>query len=153
MSRAQGLRRIGELLAPALPAPARADVLLPLLRVWPAAVGEAIARETRPARVAGDGTVVVHVTSSIWASELTLMAASVAERVGSALDAPPPTLRFQVGPVPQAVTVAPVRPVPPEAMERARAVAAGVADAELREAIERALARALVRSAESMDSA
>jgi hypothetical protein len=153
VSRRQGLRRVGDLLAPALPSPERGEVLLPLLQAWPAAVGPAIAREARPSRITVDGAVVVNATSSIWASELTLMAATIAARLGEALGTPAPSLRFQVGPVPQPPAPPQFRPVSAAASARAKEVAADVRDDDLREAIERALARALVRSDEPPDSA
>ena len=41
-----------------------------LLERWPAAVGEAIARNAWPARIANDGTVHVNTADSVWAFEL-----------------------------------------------------------------------------------
>ena len=40
-----------------------------LVEVWPAAVGETIARHAWPARVARDGTLHVNTTDSVWAFE------------------------------------------------------------------------------------
>ena len=41
-----------------------------LLRAWPDAVGEEIARNAWPARIARDGTLHVATSSSAWAFEL-----------------------------------------------------------------------------------
>jgi hypothetical protein len=147
------VRRVGELLSSMLPPSSGAQDLLPMLRVWPAAVGGAIAREARPARMAADGTLVVHVTSSVWASELTLMAGPISEKLAAALGRPAPPLRFQVGPVPQPAEAAPPSPVSSVATAAAERLASQVADGELREAVEAALRRALVRSGEPPDSA
>ena len=44
--------------------------LTEITAVWPQAVGEAVAREAWPLRVARDGTLHVATTSSTWAFEL-----------------------------------------------------------------------------------
>jgi hypothetical protein len=147
------VRRVGELIGSMLPPTSGAEQLLPVLRAWPAAVGAVIAREARPARMAADGTLVVHVTSSLWASELTLMAGPISEKLAVALQRPAPPLRFQVGPVPQPALEESPPPVSSLATAAAAELAAEVADGELREAVEAALRRALVRSGEPPDSA
>lgn len=147
------MRRVGDLLGAMLPPSSGAEALLPVLRVWEVAVGEAVAREAWPARMGADGTMVVHVTSSLWASELTLLQDLLRERLTAALGAPAPPLRFRVGPVPQPAAQRVADPPSAAAREAAEALAAPVADAALREAVEAALARALVRSDTSANSA
>ena len=41
-----------------------------IVRVWPQAVGETVARNAWPARISRDGTLLVHTASSTWAFEL-----------------------------------------------------------------------------------
>ena len=147
------MRRVGDLLGPMLPPTSGAEQLLPVLRVWRAAVGAVLAREAWPARMAADGTLIVHVTSSLWASELTLMAGAVGDKLSAALGRPAPALKFRVGPVPQPVAEVPRAPVSPAATAAAERLATQVADEELRGAVQAALERALVRSDEGPDSA
>lgn len=123
---------------------------LDLTAVWPAAVGEEIARNAWPARVRGDGTLVVHVRDAIWGFELTQRAGEIAPRLPGA-----PPLRFEVGPLPDAAPPdsaldAPAsppeaRPTAEEAV-RAEGWAAAIADGELREAVARAARASLARA-------
>jgi hypothetical protein len=147
------VRRIGDLLGAMLPPASGVEQLLPVLRVWPAVVGDMIAREAWPVRTAADGTLVVHVTSSLWASELTLMAAAIRDRLTAALGRPAPPLQFRIGPVPQPPAEAPRAPVSAVATAAAERLAEQVADDELRDAVKAALERALVRSGDAPDSA
>jgi hypothetical protein len=147
------VKRVGDLLGAMLPPSSGAESLLPILRAWPAAVGAPVAREAWPARMTADGTLVVHVTSSLWASELQMLAELLREKLAAALAAPAPPLKFRVGPVPQPAAEAVVAPPPQAAVEAAERLAAQVQDAPLRDAIQAALERALVRSGEIPDSA
>ena len=63
------LRRIDGLL-PALPQGRRDQTAARARAVWAAAAGREVARNSQPIRMAG-GVLVVHCTSSTWASELT----------------------------------------------------------------------------------
>lgn len=118
-------------------------VLAAVRERWADVVGEAVARNTAPARTSA-GAVVVACSSASWSAELALLAPTIAarlqERLGQAVE-----LRFEVG----EVTVAddgPVRGVPapaPGAAAEARRIAADVGPAELRESLERAIARTL----------
>src|ERR687897_888182 len=89
-----------------------------IVKAWPTAVGDSIARNAWPARVSRDGTLHVATSSSAWAFELGLLEADIRERLGAALgpDAPPP-LRFAPGRLPQppreAAGERPVQPPPP----------------------------------------
>ena len=59
----------------------------PVVDAWPAAVGEEIARNAWPARLARDGTLHVHTKDSIWAFELANRVEEIRGRLG---DAAPP---------------------------------------------------------------
>src|SRR5215216_1734477 len=56
--------------------------IVDVVRVWPSAVGEQIARNAWPARVARDGTLHVATSSSAWAFELGHLEADVRARLG-----------------------------------------------------------------------
>ena len=112
-----------------------------LLERWPGVVGEAIARNAWPARIARDGTVHVSTADSIWAFELGQRAREIAGRLGV------PKVRFAPGPLPEppreaaAEAVAPT----PEEDERARALASRIGDEKLRESVQKAVRLALAR--------
>ena len=132
-------------------APAEGD-LVAIVRAWPAAVGETLARNAWPARLQRDGTLLVHTVSATWAFELGRMAADVLERLrAEAGGASPPALRFVPGPVPEApAEAAPAEaegPVvgPEDAAEAAR-IAAPVANEELRRLVARAAAASLAKA-------
>jgi predicted nucleic acid-binding Zn ribbon protein len=63
---------------------APASGLAGLQRVWPEAVGEAVAGQAHPS-AERDGVVTVTCASSVWAQELTLMAPELTERLNAAL--------------------------------------------------------------------
>ena len=112
-----------------------------LLERWPAAVGEAIARNAWPARIAKDGTVHVNTADSVWAFELGQKAREIAERVAV------PRLRFAPGPLPPADEEPPnpaLEPTPEEE-ERARALATAIGDEKLRESVQKAVRLSLAR--------
>jgi hypothetical protein len=125
-----------------------------IVAAWPAAVGEAIAANAWPARIARDGTLHVAAASSAWAFELTQLSSSVLEqlreRVGEAC---PGAIRFAVGPLPEAgpapaTTSARTVPKPSEADEaRAKRLAHGIEDPALRQAVARAAAASLAAAA------
>jgi len=112
---------------------------------WPEVAGAHVARHSLPIRMSGDA-LVVHCSSSTWASELTLLAAHIHAGLAEALgESAPARLRFEVGelPAPAEVPQQPARQVPDEAASRdARRLAAGVSDERLREALEHAIGAA-----------
>jgi hypothetical protein len=112
-----------------------------LLERWPHAVGDAIARNAWPARIAKDGTVHVNTADSVWAFELGQQAAAIAER----LDVP--RLRFAPGPLPEAQEEAgrPALEPTPEEAELARALATAITDESLRESVQKAVRLSLAR--------
>jgi hypothetical protein len=134
--------------------------MVAIVRAWPAAVGETVARNAWPARLARDGTLLVHASSSTWAFELDRLAGTILDQLRAALrDAAPPALKFVPGPVPEPPSGAPqerpratVDPSPEHAAEAAR-IAAAIEDEELRETVARAAAASLARaSSEPSDS-
>jgi hypothetical protein len=134
------LRRFG-------PQGAMADVV----EAWPDAVGEAIARNAWPARVARDGTLHVSTSSSAWAFELAHLAPELLARLAGVLrESAPKALKFSPGPLPESPaqgggTTAPNPPPDPTPEERALAgqMSAEIEDEQLRELVARAAAASL----------
>jgi hypothetical protein len=123
-----------------------------VVRAWPGAVGETIARNAWPARLACDGTLHVHAASATWAFELGTLAPAILEKLRPELgDATPPGLKFTPGPVPEPASEAPraapaeASPAGPEERSKAAAIAAAIEDEELREYVARAAAASLSR--------
>ena len=116
---------------------------------WAESVGDAISRNAWPARIQRDGTLVVHAGSAAWAFELTQLEARVLESLG---ELAPRRLRFVPGPLPARAPVSPVEAtrervrVSTEDRTTAAALAAPLADDELRELVARAAAASLSRA-------
>jgi hypothetical protein len=111
---------------------------------WPETVGEAIARNAWPARIARDGTLHVSTTDSIWAFELDHRAAEIAARLDVA------SVRFAPGPVPRAVPPPPPQPplrATPEQEAVAAAIAAPIEHDEVRRSVQTAVLSSLARGA------
>ena len=121
-----------------------------IAEAWADAVGERIARNAWPARIARDGTLHVNTSSSTWAFELEHLTTTIRERLG---DLAPRKLRFAPGPLPEAET--------PHSQERdprdlprptaddlgaAAELAAGIDDEKLRKLVARAAAASLSRA-------
>ena len=124
--------------------------IAPVTEAWPAAVGEEVARNAWPARVARDGTLHVATSSAAWAFELTQLAAVVLEQLAAKLDSDPPKgIRFAPGhlPEPAVETPSPASAAPrepaPERVAEAAELAAPIADEELRARVARAAALSL----------
>ena len=127
--------------------------MIEILRVWPVVVGEENARRGWPARLARDGTLIVHATDSVWAFQLGMLSGEIQEKLAAELgDAAPAGLRFVPGPVPapsaEAASERHSKPpeVAPEDTEQAAAIAAPIEDEELRELVARAAAASLARA-------
>ena len=124
-----------------------------IVRVWKAAVGETVARNACPARLARDGTLHVNTASATWAFELGSLAPTILEQLRNELGkAAPPALRFAPGPIPDPLAEAagegapaPLEIAPEDRAEAAR-VAATIEDDELRELVSRAAAAGLARA-------
>ncbi len=112
-----------------------------LVERWPLIVGDGIARNAWPARIARDGTVHVNTADSVWSFELGHRAAEIAGKLGV------PKVRFAPGPLPEpdAVPVENRVEVSPEDDERARAIASTIADENLRESVQKAVSLSLAR--------
>jgi hypothetical protein len=123
-----------------------------LLAVWAAVVGEVVAANAWPARIARDGTLHVNTASSTWAFELTQLAPTVLERLQEGLgESAPKGLRFAVGHLPERgspdrseARSEPLRPTP-ESLQRAAELAGEIQDEVLRERIAQAIAASLSR--------
>ena len=107
--------------------------------------GTAIAANAWPARIARDGTLVVHTSSSAWAFELTQLDGEIRARLGPLA---PARAKFIPGPLPGGAedVKSPERvrgDIQPEADLAARTLAADIADPELRELVARAAAISL----------
>jgi hypothetical protein len=132
----------------------RVDELAGVVGVWPAAVGETVARNAWPQRIARDGTLHVATTSATWAFELGRLGDEVLGRLRASLgEETPASLRFAPGPVPEPSAPAidsPVeRPRPGREERRAAAVAASqIEDPDLRGLVARAAAASLARAAD-----
>ncbi len=126
-----------------------------LTAAWPEVVGDAIARQAWPLRIARDGTLHVATSSSTWAHELAFHGDEILGRLRERLGSEAPAkLKCAVGPVPETasldeVTVAAVTHVeemPAEVVSGAAAVASAIADPELRELVARAARASLLRA-------
>jgi hypothetical protein len=123
-----------------------------LVGAWPAAVGDTIARNAWPARLARDGTLHVATSSSAWAFELAQLEADMLERLRRAVpEVAPPRLRFAPGPLPEPSGPDPAEAGPeapkPGPQERAAAaeLTAVLEDEELRALVARAAAASLAK--------
>ncbi|HUQ22544.1 MAG TPA: DUF721 domain-containing protein [Gaiellaceae bacterium] len=123
-----------------------------IVRAWPGAVGETVARNAWPVRLARDGTLHVNAASATWAFELGWLAPTILEQLRPALgESTPHALRFVPGPIPEADSAgvlgdAETRPeVGPQHRAEAAKIAAPIDDDELREYVARAAAASLAR--------
>jgi len=124
--------------------------------VWPAAVGETVARQAWPLRIGRDGTLHVATSSATWAFELDRLAADILGRLAIRLEAgqSPARLRFAVGPIPEpaipaedAPATPSSTPIPtPEEVVAAEAAAAAIDDPDLRELVARAAKASLAKA-------
>jgi hypothetical protein len=129
------------------PAGAIADVVA----VWPDAVGDSIARNAWPARIARDGTLHVSTSSSTWAFELGLIEGRLVERLTEALgERAPQRLRFAPGRLPEPGTApeearnaAPT--VTEQHLQAGEELAEPIADEKLRKLVAKAAAMSLAK--------
>ena len=131
-----------------------AGALAEVTRIWPEAVGDAIARAAWPLRITRDGTLLVAASSSSWAFELGLLGEEILAKLAAAMEqGAPAAIRFSPGPLPApAAPAAEMRPDPaPEVDDASRRLAreltAEMSDKELRSTIARAAAASLARAA------
>jgi hypothetical protein len=149
-----GLEPVGRLVGAA--GAGAPEALVRVVRAWPAAAGELVAREAWPARIGRDGTVTVHCRSAVWASELIHLTTRLTAALESAGAGPVAGLRFVVGSVPERP------PPPPEVSRRAvsegeaaavRGWASAVRDPALRAVVEQAALASVARRAEGVPGA
>ena len=129
-----------------------AEGMTDIVRVWPDAVGEQIARNAWPARMSRDGTLHVSTASSTWAFELQQLEPKLRERLGDALgEAAPKGLRFAPGKLPEPSAAElqtvrePTREPTREERELADALASGIEDESLRKVVAKAALASLSR--------
>ena len=121
-----------------------------LVGAWPAAVGETVAANAWPARLARDGTLHVNAASSTWAFEPQQLESDISERIHEA----PARLRFAPGPLPELPAPTPEdakRPPPEPTLEQAREAqewAAAIESEDLRKSVEKAARMSLARAAD-----
>ena len=147
------MERLGDEVARELGRFGPAAGMAALVAAWPKAVGPAIAENAWPARFARDGTLHVATSSSVWAFELTHLAADLRARLGDELgEAAPSRLRFAVGRLPEPGREGSgeerrsVSEPAPDDVEAAGRLAAAIEDEELRSLVARAAAASLARS-------
>ncbi len=126
-----------------------AGVLADLVRLWPEAVGPAVASAAWPQRIARDGTLHVATTSSVWAFELGRLEPEVREKLHRLLgDDTPDAIRFAPGHIPEPpladdrTTREPLSPTDEE-RSLAASLSASIDSPELRQAVAQAAAASL----------
>jgi hypothetical protein len=126
-----------------------------IVAAWPAAVGETVAANAWPARLARDRTLHVNASSSTWAFELQQLETEIAARLRDVLGkAAPGRLRFAPGPLPEPAveTSEAAKKAPPEpTLEQRRTahhLAAPIASEELRKSVEKAARMSLAAAAD-----
>ena len=129
--------------------------LAAITTAWPEVVGDVVARNAWPLRLARDGTLHVATASATWAHELDLLQETVLHELRTRLaDAAPLRLRFAAGPIPEpAAPREPVQPpspepvhVPPEIESEVSEATAEIEDEELRELVARAARASLLKA-------
>ena len=122
-----------------------------IVAAWPGAVGEAIARNAWPARLARDGTLHAATRSSAWAFELTQLEVDVRSRLSAALrgEIALTRIRFTPGALPETPAAeaatdeaAPRAPDAASVAEAAR-ITTVIGDEKLRKIVARAAAASL----------
>jgi hypothetical protein len=123
-----------------------------IVHAWPAVMGEQIARNAWPARLARDGKLHVATASSAWAFELAQLEPKLLARLGETLgDATPTGLRFAPGKLPELSAESDAgaskasREPTAEERELAAAMASGIEDESLRKIVAKAVAASLAR--------
>ena len=122
-----------------------------VMEVWSEVVGDALARVAQPARISGDGTLIVHANDASWAHALTLEQRTILRRLAEHLAADAPTrIKVEVGVVvlpPETPSPPAARPISAEAERRAEEMTEDVTDPRLRAALRRAIAVSLSQRA------
>jgi hypothetical protein len=151
------MERIGDHVERELARSGSRDVLplAALTAAWPEIVGEAIARNAWPLRIARDGTLHVATASATWAHELAFLGDEIAERLRGHLSSDEPArLKCAPGPTPENARPPESSPqpdasavtVPAHVVSEANTAAASIDDPELRELVARAARASLFRA-------
>jgi hypothetical protein len=148
------MERIGDTVKQELRRFGGAGAMPDLVEAWPGLVGEQVAANAWPARIARDGTLHVNASSSAWAFELGQLEGEILPRVQEALGASAPRrLRFAPGPLPEPLREASEtrrEPLPQATDDQAREAhswAAAIDSEELRKTVEKAARASLARAA------
>lgn len=151
------MKRLGDEIARELARGGSHDAI-PLAAVtaaWPEVVGDGIARQAWPLRIARDGTLHVATASATWANELAFLAEEILERLRARLGPEAPArIKCAAGPIPESAAPVETRgatpPTPPEVSDEiaaeADSAAAAIADPELRKLVARAARTSLLRA-------
>jgi hypothetical protein len=146
--------RIGDAVRRELGRFGSAGEMADLVGAWPEAVGETVARNAWPARLARDGTLHVNAASSAWAFELQQLESEIAGRLRDVLGkSAPARFRFVPGRLPEPPPPAEERrvaPLPEATLEQAREArgwAAEIESEDLRKSVEKAARASLARAA------
>jgi hypothetical protein len=141
--------RVGDAVSRELSRFGPAAGMAPIVEAWPAAVGEVIARNAWPARLARDGTLHVNTTDSIWAFELKSRAEEIRARLG---EHAPARLAFAPGPIPELsepgsgeASKEPPKPSP-EDVAQADSLVRVIRDEDLRKVVAKAAALSLAKA-------
>ena len=126
-----------------------------LVGAWPEAVGETVARNAWPARLARDGTLHVNAGSSAWAFELQQLESEIVGRLREVLgEVAPSRLRVVSGRLPEPLVPSEERhagPLPEATLEQAREArdwAAEIESEDLRKSVEKAARASLARASD-----
>jgi hypothetical protein len=129
-----------------------AERMTEIVRAWPAAMGDQIARNAWPARLSRDGKLHVAASSSAWAFELAQLEPKLLERLSEALgDQAPVGLRFAPGKLPEPPSGG--GPTSPRSvgkptqsnLDSAAELASAIDDESLRKIVAKAAAASLAR--------
>jgi hypothetical protein len=149
------MERIGDEVRRELGRFGSAGQMADIVAAWPGVVGEVVAANAWPARLARDGTLHVAAASSTWAFELQQLEPEIAERFRVTLEAAAPArLRFAPGPLPELpppAKEASRKPPPEPSLEQTREAhgwAATIASEELRKSVEKAARMSLARASD-----
>jgi hypothetical protein len=148
------VERIGDTVRQELRRFGGAGAMADVVEAWPGLVGEQVAANAWPARIARDGTLHVNASSSAWAFELGQLEGEILPRLREALGpSAPRRLRFAPGPLPEPSREASEtrpRPLSEPTVEQARAAhswAEAIGSEELRKTVEKAARASLARAA------
>jgi hypothetical protein len=147
------MERIGDAVKKELRRFGSTGAMADVVEAWPRLVGDQVAANAWPARIARDGTLMVNASSSAWAFELRQLEGEILPRLQGALGpSAPKRLRFAPGPLPEPAPEASataLEPLPEPTLDQAREAhswAAAIGSEELRKTVEKAARASLARA-------